>query len=112
MISILYLLLIISGCFLLVDKTIYLLAHLDPKGPVGLCHGLLVRRRPSSSSVNIFSSETTERMKLKLGMHLPTNEENQICSRRSDPISNMAATAAILKMPLGAICHLFSEQMN
>ena len=48
------------------------------EGPVGLCHGLVVRRLSSAvrrPSVNIFFSKTTGAIKLKLDRYLPTNED-------------------------------------
>ena len=55
------------------------------------------------SCVNIFSSETARPMKLKLDIHVLISEDTQICSWGSNPIFNMAAMAAILKMPGSAV---------
>ena len=57
----------------------------------------------------IFFSETTGCRKLKLGMYVPTYEDTLICSRRSDPISNMVAVTYISKILLVSICQLFMK---
>ena len=51
----------------------------------------------------IFFSETTGPMKLKRCMDVPTHEDYQVCSRRSDPISNMAAVTYFSKILLISI---------
>ena len=57
----------------------------------------------------IFFSETTGCRKLKLGMYVPTYEDTLICSRRSDPISNMAAVTYFSKILLFSIRQLFMK---
>ena len=51
----------------------------------------------------VFFSETTGCRKLKLGIYAPTYEDTLICSRRFDPISNMAAATYFSKILLASI---------
>ena len=77
-----------SLCFL--GNILFLLAHLSRRLTVELI-GQVGLRRPSSTLLNIFSSETTVPIKVKFHMDPPRDKETKVCSKGPAHMTKLAA---------------------